>query len=459
VRLVTEVAPGTPGNADLVVLGYPTRAALRTAIGALRPGGEIVCLWRVPMPAGMRRARGRLERAGFTDVHIYWPGPVPHHAPHFWLSLDSPAAVAHLLALRPAQSRAGAALRPLWGATARAGLLAPLCAVARAPGAPEDSIGPKDAIDALLLGTQSWMLLTGGKRSINKVIGLPFLEGQSEPSLVIKFARVPEVEADLEREAEVLYQLEHECPDVPGIPRLRARGRRAGRLALAESAIWGRPLLADLTPETFGDLALRVTRWLVELARGGEPRPAEVWWSRLVGGPLDELESAFGSALGRGAVDHARRVLEDLDNLPQITEHRDCAPWNIVLTGTGAPALFDWESAEPRGLPALDLPYYLANAAFVLDGALESGRTRDTYARLLDATTPYGRIAEACFDEYSRRLGLRGDTLPRLRLLCWIIHCRSEYRHAEMEVAAAPDDRDLRRGVFLGLVEEELSRI
>ncbi|MEK6276814.1 MAG: phosphotransferase [Actinomycetota bacterium] len=458
VQLVTDTAPVAPGTADLVVLGRPTRAALDTARKALRPGGEVVCLSRVPMPAGVRRVRGRLERAGFTDVRLHWPGPLPHRPPQFWLTLDSRAPVERVLAMRPAQSRAMAALRPLWRAAARAGLLAPLCAVARAPGAPGDATDSRDEIDALLPGSQSWVLLTGGKRSINKVVGLPFAEGESEPPVVVKFARVPEVEAALDREAEVLRLLEDERPEVPGIPRLRARGRRAGRLALVESAIDGRPLLSALTPATFGDLALRVTRWLVELAGSGTPQPVAGWWSRLVEGPLGEFERSFGSVLDPGTAERARRLIEGLGDLPQTPEHRDCSPWNVLLTGTGAPALLDWESAEPCGLPALDLTYFLANAAFVLDGALEAGRTRETYARLLDPTTPYGRVAAACLDEYSGRLGLDQDALPRLRLLCWIVHCRSEYRHAEMEIAATPDTQALRGGVFLGLVEEELRR-
>jgi hypothetical protein len=302
------------------------------------------------------------------------------------------------------------------------------------------------------------VLLTGGKRSINKVVGLPFLDGRSEPALAVKFARVPEVEPDLDREAEVLRTLEDQRPEVPGIPRLRARGRRAGRLALAESAIAGRPLLEALTPATFEDLAVRVTRWLVELAGDAGAQPITKWWSRLVEAPLNDLAGNFASVLKPGAFDTARQRLEGLGELPQVPEHRDCSPWNILLTGSGEPALLDWESAEPHGLPALDLTYFLANAAFVLDGVLESGRTRETYAGLLDPTTPFGRIAATCFDEYYGRLGFDRANLARLRLLCWIVHCRSEHRHAAMETAGAPDSAALRSGVFLGLVEEELRR-
>jgi hypothetical protein len=456
VRLALGGAPEAPESVDLVVLEHPSAAALAAARTALGPGGEVACLWRRPSPGGVRRARERLLGAGFSDVRVYWPGPLPTRPPQFWLPLSSPAAIAYVLAQRPPRSRPQALLRPLWRTALAAGVLAPLWAVARAPDA-QGGAGPADEIEALLPADAALLLLSGGRRSINKVIGLAFEEARPQPSLAVKFARVAEAESGLEREAEVLQLLETERPDLPGVPRLRVRGRRVGRRAVAEGAVHGRTLLDELTPETFGDLAAAVTGWLIGLAGSGGAEPAADWWPRLVGGPLDEFESSFGALLGEDERGRARRLLEGLDGLPSVYEHRDCSPWNVLVTGSGEPALLDWESAEPRGLPALDLVYFLANAAFVLDGALESGRTRESYARLLDPATPYGRVAEACLGEYSARIGVDRDALRRLRLLCWVIHCRSEYLHRQMDSAAAPDRSELQGGVFLGLVQEELA--
>lgn len=442
------------GAADVAAIGFPTRLALGAALDAVRPGGEVVCLWRTPRPAGAQLAARRLRRAGLEDVRILWPGPAPGRAPQFWLPLGSTAAARHLLAGRPTRSPAGAALRLLWRAAARGGLLAPLCAIGRLPAGGEPA--EADGIGSYLPRSAAPLLLTGGARSINKVVALPFADEATETAAVVKFARVAAADAALDREAAALRSIEEKHPEVPGIPRLLARERRAGRRALAESAVHGRPLIEELTPATFGELARSVTGWLAALAGAGEPQPASEWWDRLVGEPLAAFERDFGAAAGADTVGRARQRLEGLGDLPQVCEHRDCSPWNVVLTGAGTPGLLDWESAEPRGLPGLDLAYFLANAAFVLDGALDSGRTRESYVRLLDPTSPYGAEAARCEREYRNRLELSAETFSRLRLLAWIVHSRSDYRHLEMETSGPPGAETLRGTMFLGLVEAEL---
>jgi Phosphotransferase enzyme family len=450
-RLVSAPAADRPGSADVVVLGYPRRRDLATARRALRGGGELVCLWDLPLPGSARLARRALRRAGFPDVRLYWPGPLRRHSPQFWLPLGSAAAAVHLLAQRPPRTRAQALLRPIWRLARRLGALAPVWVLARAPGG-EAAGGPVDDLP----GMASGLLLTGGERSINKVVGLPFDGGAGEPQTVLKFARIPEGDAALDREATALRVLEAERPAVPGVPRIVADGRRCGRRGLAQTAIYGQPLLSKLSPATFAGLAAKVTDWLVDLADSPQPQPPELWWARLAGEPLADLERDFGAVLEAGASERASELLEGLGALPQVCEHRDCAPWNVVLTAGGTPALLDWESAEPRGLPGLDLVYFLANCAFKIESAYEPGRARASYSRLLDPLTPFGKVAADCIGAYRTRLGLSEDALRRLRLLCWIVHCRSDYRHLEMDAAGPPSPEALRRSIFLALVEAEL---
>lgn len=411
------------------------------------PEAELVESWKLPWPGRAARARRRAEAAGFEDVRVLWAGPLPHRLPQFWLPLESDEAAGYLLATREAGSLAGRGLQTVWRLARRAGLLAPLYVVGRRRGA-------GDRADVELPSSASLLLLTGGHRSINKVVGLAFQDGESRPSAAVKFARVPEAEPGLEREARALRLLGEERPDLAGIPHLRGVGSRAGRLAVVEDAVEGRMLLDQLTPGNFEEAALRVTRLLVDLASRRPQDPS--WRSRLLDEPLAEFEAQFGPVLDGGVVAAVREELAGIGELPSVSEHRDCSPWNVAITPAGAPVLLDWESAEPDGLPGLDLFYFLANCAFVLDGALESGRTRESYARLLDPGSEYGGIYRRAVAEYASALDLSPEDLHRLRLLCWLVHSRSDYRHLQLEIGGTPRPQDLRRGMFLGLVEEEL---
>lgn len=463
VELIASPRPAAAGEADLALSGFPSRTSLAAAVASLRPGGEIVCAWRRPRIAGASRAAQRLRDAGFADAAVYWPGPSPRRAPQFWLPLGSATATAHLLRERPPRTRAQALLRPLWRLAARVGLLAPLYAIARLPGAADGGRGEgeegegHDGLERLLPPGAERLLLTGGARSINKVVALPFAGGKTAPAAVVKFARVAAADAALDREATALRALAEQHPGVSGVPRLLARERRVGRRALAESAVYGEPLIAALEPGTFAELSSKVTVWLTDLVEAGEPRPASEWWQRLVGEPLVAFERDFGTVLDAGVIAQMRARLEALDHLPHACEHRDCSPWNVVLSADGSPGLLDWESAEPRGLPGLDLAYFLANSAFVLDGAIETGRTRESYRRLLDPGTPYGREAASRVAEYRDRVGLGSEQFAGLRLLAWIVHARSDYLHREMAAAGPPSPEALRAAPNLGLIETDLA--
>lgn len=444
--------------AEPLTIGFPSRRALAAAQATLMAGGELLCTWRAPRLRGTQRARRRLNRAGFVDLRVLWPGPLPHRLPQFWLSPESPAAIDHLLTSRPAGSRLQRVLRPLWRLLARLGLLAPVFVLSRAPGGQVPDRSAEDPLTPYIPADSPCLLLTGGQRSINKVVALRFTPGETRPTTVIKFARLPEADLALEREGAALEAVARSRPNLDGVPRLLARGRRSGGRALVESAIYGKPLIDVLSPQSFEPLAQRVTGWLIGLAEGGA-LATDDWEGRLLREPLAEFERNFEDVLSAGTVSATRTLLDELKGLPQVCEHRDCSPWNVILGENGAPALLDWESAEPRGLPGLDLAYFLANSAFVLEGALESGRTRETYARLLDPTTPLGAVALRCSDEYRARLGLSPRTYAGLRVLCWIVHSRSDYRHLEIETAGVPQRERLRNSTYLGLLEEELRQL
>jgi hypothetical protein len=453
-ELAADPPTGAGAVLDLVVLSQPRGHDLDAARTALAPGGEVIAHWPRPRLGGIAATRRALLDAGFEDIRMYWPGPDPSR-PEFWLPLGSPAAQVHVLEHRRARDLRGRLLRLGWQAAVRSGMLAPVYALATVPGgAAAPTSDPTRGSQTDLDGRAPALLLTGGARAINKAVALEFTLPGGRLSRVVKFARVPEAEPSLSHEAQALQHLALQHPGIPGVPQVLAVERRAGQLGVAESPLIGAPMLGALTPTSFPNLAGRVTEWLASLAARGERSPRADWWERLVELPLATFTGQFGSVLEPGLLESVSARLEVLRDLPLVFEHRDCSPWNIVLGEDGQPGLLDWESAEPRGLPCRDLVYFLSNAAFILDGALDSGRTRATYRQLLDNRTPSGRVAADCLGRYCAQLELDPQVLPPLRLLTWIVHSRSDFRHLELEGRADP--ASLRSAPFLGLVQEEM---
>jgi aminoglycoside phosphotransferase (APT) family kinase protein len=128
----------------------------------------------------------------------------------------------------------------------------------------------------------------------------------------------------------------------------------------------------------------------------------------------------------------------------------------VLLTASGAIGVLDWESAEPQGLPALDLIYFLTYLAFFYDGAIKSGRFRESYRMARDGVGLTGKVFHSCLDRYAAAVGVDRAALPALRILAWMLHARSEHRRMVADVGGPPSAEMLRQSLFLGLWQEEL---
>jgi hypothetical protein len=300
------------------------------------------------------------------------------------------------------------------------------------------------------------VLLTGGRRSINKVVGLGFTDSQGPPQLAVKFARSLSEDEPLEREGATLRLLGEAAVELRGVPEVLFVERRSGRVALGETVVAGQPLLHRLDRDSFATVASQVTSWLVDLARGAVVQPRPAWFERLVEGPVGQFERMFASVLNAEETARGRQILATLNDLPLVCEHRDCSPWNVLYDG-GSVALVDWESSEPRGLPGLDLVYFLTYAALFVEQTMDAGRA-ETYARTLDPRSTVGAVVRACEESYCARLGLDPGQLHPLRLLCWIVHARSEYAQLEQDAVGSPTQDALAGSLFLSLWRQELKR-
>jgi hypothetical protein len=497
-RMADEKFDSTSTDCDLAVAIGPNRATLRECWSALRPGGSLYTEWYSPLGGGPNGVRRRLEAAGFDQVRCYWAWPWPCLSrPRFWLPLEAPGAVDYFLLSRPpaptaVRRLAAIGLRALWLSSLRLGVTVPICALARKPGVsvsnrlstasrsalfPSRSSAPVISPDLLDKIRAQWrtlglgstpdrlssLVLTGGPRSVGKVVALVFAEPDPSPRLAVKMPRVPESVPGLIREATTLRSIQTRHPGrVKGIPRILFCQEQASLLTVGETAFTGWPMSALLRPENSRDFALKVTDWLGELPGSVAPRPPTTWWNRLIEPVLTGFEESFGSVVDSAMLQETKDALATFGALPLVCEQRDFGPWNVLVTADRELAVLDWESSEPEGLPVLDLIYFLSYLAFLVDGifrrngALRPDRVRESYRMALDPSTFLGSVRSECLARYTSHIGLDSDALRPLGLLVWLIHSRSEYKHFAADAAGRPERETLRRSLFVSLWEEEL---
>lgn len=483
-----DAGPNAHQEFDLAVALDPDHATLRASFDALRPGGSCYTEWYPRRIGAVRQIQRAFEAVGFAGVRWYRPWPAPPRC-RVWLPLQTPEALTYYFRVDRWSSRGlRHQLRSAMGSMrARLGLCLPLCAIGYKPGAAGDQPradigapasttgGPPEAdcdqfgllqasrngCSALGLKARlaelSWLLLTGGPRTISKVVGVAFAERDVRPRFVVKMARVRESVPGLEREAATLRALEALRPaGIPGVPRVLLRHDCGGLVAVGETAVIGRPLHAVLRRTTYRDLGLKATAWLVDLATLRQPSPPASEWPRIVEPALSDFADSFGPILDVGMLRETREILTTLGPLPVVCEQRDFSPWNVFLAPDGALVVLDWESSECAGLPAMDLIYFLSYLAFFLDGAMTSGRYRQSYRTGLDPSTFTGAVRQECLSRYASQTGIDPSVLRPLGLLVWVVHSRSEYRHYIADEGGKPKPETLRRSLFVQLWEEEL---
>jgi hypothetical protein len=482
--LVTPGQGDVRGTCDLAVAVNPSAALLRQACEALRPGGALYVEWsRWRRPGDVRRELGRM---GFESVNCYAPRPTPGRGAEVWVPLESDGAVRHFLAEQSRRQRgARALLQAARGALWRAGQglrwASPICAVALKPtiehldhpgpgvsrGTPTSRRLSPQLEATLLAGWEKWelglephalapLLITRGRRSINKAVSLVFAGADPRPVAVIKRPRVPQSSEPMWNEARVLEGVHRRAAEMPGAPRVLFCEQLDGILTLGETFLPGRPVAELIGTDNYRTFALEATEWSATLAGRSAPVPADGWKGRLIHPVIARFEENFGAVIDPGLFREALALLESLPALPLVCEQRDFSPWNLLRTAGGQLGVLDWESAEAQGLPALDLIYYLTFLSSYVDGSIYTGDLVPARRRCLDRGTMMGRLAHECLERYFERLGISGAPLRPLAVLAWMIHARSDYHHFGLDLGAVPTVVQLRTSRFLRLWSLEL---
>lgn len=468
------LSPPAGDTCDLATLEELSPESLRAAAASLRPGGICYVEWRAALRRPIGVLRRRCAAAGLELVDCVAPWPHPARAlPTLWVPLTAGGALRHFIVngshpRTRAKRYRGIVRRALWSVRGRLGLTAPAALIARRPGAVDAGGGPAgDAAAYVATRWERWglgrrpaslssLLLTGGRRSSNKVVALIFAGRSATPRVALKLARSRDSAPAVEAEGEVLRTIERRYGSLPGVPRCLAVENTGDGAVLAETALIGTPLPAQLGPETYRAFALRGTEWLAALA--AHDRRATELPGRIVEPVRRAFEGAYAGIADPSAVAACTVRLAALGPLPVVLEQRDFSPWNLLVGPGGALQVLDWESAEPRGLPALDLVYFLTYLTFYVERARTLEQYRRSYRMLLDPASVRGAVFHECLALYAGRVGVPAAGIPALRLICWMLHSRSELRRQEEDAGGAPSEATLREGLFLALWEEEMHR-
>jgi hypothetical protein len=245
---------------------------------------------------------------------------------------------------------------------------------------------------------------------------------------------------------------------IRGAPKLLLATVGGSQGTIVTTALEGIPLPRVLGRNSYRQLALLGTEWLVTLAAQTPVAPATER-DRLLESAVEHFEAMFGRVIDPLLVRESRAVLETLGHLPVCCEQRDFAPWNLLVTPQHQLQVLDWESAELQGLPLMDLIYYTTYLAFYLGEARTPDACLESYRQTLQPSTLVGEVSLECQQLYIKRLGLPVAKTVPLRLLCWMLHSRSEYRRFAADAGGMPEPWQLRRSLFLGLWEEELRHL
>lgn len=273
-------------------------------------------------------------------------------------------------------------------------------------------------------GALSYLFLTPRFRASRHVVVLVFASPAPVPVLVAKVPRLADGDAELAREAANLRAVHALRPGGFGsIPRVVAFEPWAGRPLLVETALAGRAMDRGMVRRDPGHACRLLRDWLADVGRPVAQLPAGAEASaaleRLVDRPLRRLAELLPlDAEERALLVRTHDLVAPLRlaGWPQVFAHGDLAAPNVLRLARGGAGVVDWELAEPHGLPAGDLFFFLSYVALARARARS---VRQEVAAFADAFFGPRAWARGEVLAYAERIGLAEALLTPLFVACW----------------------------------------
>lgn len=268
----------------------------------------------------------------------------------------------------------------------------------------------------------SCVMMTPRFRASSHVICFVLAEGRTEPIFVVKLPRLPGDHSRLDREVANLNAANrNRAGNDFSIPYVVAYEDYHQHRLLIETAVPGRtmsPAVVRRQPE----LCLETTiEWLTNLQLATLTRDVkdDNWFERLIEEPLLQFKKILPTAdEATGLVDTTVVMMQPLRNheLPLVMSHEDFSPPNILQAENGNIGVVDWELAEPQGLPASDLFFFLTYIAFARNGARKNEAYLNAFQQAFFGPNAWAR---PYIQRYCERLKLSPETLAPLFIATW----------------------------------------
>ncbi len=271
-------------------------------------------------------------------------------------------------------------------------------------------------------GQLSCVMLTPGFVASSHIIAFVLKAGQLQPFLVVKFPRLAGDHGRLDKEVANLNRLQGlREGGFDSAPAVLAYEDWGNYRLLTETMVGGEIMRRALVKRRTAACLDAAMEWLQEVSRASlvPGKTVANSFEALAESRLQALESSFPlSERERGLLERARELVEPLRcaAIPLVFEHGDFSAPNILIDGNNRLGVVDWELAEPLGLPAADLLFFLSYVAFSREGAEKTDQYLSAFRRSFFGAKAW---ATPHLLRYSEALGIPRELLKPLFVLSW----------------------------------------
>lgn len=493
----TTVRPGESrhkNDCDLAVVIEPDYKTLEEAWSYLKPGGAVYTEWILNPLSGTNSIRNELESLGFRDVELYLPKPSPFNSPPaMWVPLENKGVIDFISYIDKTESFLGKIIKRMrlflrslkpnlfvdhpWFMSFEPGKFV-VSSVAIKPtgdsvsektgdfeslsGAGASAANMQDVIaicseGAGLQSEKMSVFILSKRENIEKALLFVFSEEGLDPAIVVKIARIKELDFVLVDGARFLKEFNERFDDIPGIPRILFLGHMSGLFTAAETFIGGIQSSRVVNKSNYEELALNATSWLIDFGLKSKVEASKSCvFDRIIKPELEKIETITNQVLTPEEARRTRDIIESLELPFLVCHHGDFAPLNVHINPKGELGVVDWDDGRFHGIPAFDLIFFLTYLNFHLYSAWNSGNFLDCYRMMLDSSSFTGRIFQSCLERYRESLGISVEAMDALRLLTWVTKTLG---YMDTYVARSQAIEDIKTGFPLSLWMEELRRL